>query len=133
MSRIIRYIIAMILGVVAVFLVQFMVTKLWNAAGITWGPNNLPINLNQQIGMLSSAFIAGVIGPCIAVVIAKKKALFLIISFLLIGLSIDLYAAIVPLKPVAMWFRITWVLSVPLQIYLGIEFGGRIIKSKNLQ
>lgn len=110
-----------------------MLTKLWNAAGISWGPNNLPFSLTQQIGMLSSAFIAGVIGPCVAVIVARKKALVLIISFLLIGLSIDLYAAFVPLKPVAIWFRTAWVLSVPVQIYFGIELGGRIIKSNSKQ
>ena len=110
-----------------------MLTKLWNTAGIFWGPDNLPFILSQQLGMLSCAFIAGTIGPCVAVIVARKKALVLIIAFLLIGLTIDIYAALVPLKSVPIWFRMAWVLSVPLQIFLGIELGGQLIKSKSVQ
>lgn len=128
MTKIFRNLLAILIGVISVLLVQFVITKLWNLAGINWGSNNLPFQLPQQIGMLCSAFIAGVIGPCIAVFIARKKTLVIILAFLAIGLSIDIYAAIVPLKPVPMWFRIAWVVSVPIQVYLGIELGGKLIK-----
>lgn len=131
MKTAIRYLLAIVFGVLSVLIIQSLIAKLWNLIGIDWGPDNLPFELNQQIGMLSSAFIAGTIGPCLAVVIARKKALLLIIVFLIIGLSIDLYAAIVPLKPVATWFRVAWVISVPLQVYFGIELGGKIINKKS--
>ena len=127
MKKAFRYILAILLGIISVFIFQFLLTKLWYIGGVSWGPNKLPFELDQQIGMLSSAFIAGIIGPCIAVMVARKKAWIIIISFLLIGLSIDIYAAIFPLKPVALWFRFAWVLSVFLQVYLGVQLGGRII------
>ena len=133
MNKGIRYILAILLGVVAVLTTQFLLTKLWNLAGISWGPNNLPFELPQKVGMLFSAFIAGVIGPGIAVIIAKRKALIIIIAFLLIGLSIDIYASIIPLKPVALWFRIAWVISVPIQVYFGVKLGGLFIKNNNVQ
>jgi uncharacterized membrane protein YczE len=132
-GEILKYILAFIVGVISVFITQFLITKLWNIAGVSWGPDNLPFEKSQQIGMLTSGFIAGVIGPCIAIIIARKKALILILSFLIIGLSIDLYASIVPLKPVDLWFRVAWVLSVPLQIYIGAEIGGRIVNLKSVQ
>lgn len=133
MNKGLRYLLAILLGVVSVFVVQLLITKLWNLAGIGWGPNNLPFELSQKVGMFSSAFIAGVIGPFIAVIIAKRKALIIIIAFLLIGLSIDIYASIVPLKTVAMWFRIAWVLSVPIQIYFGVKLGGMFLKKIGAQ
>lgn len=127
MKKGLRYTLAIIVGLFLVFVVQMAITKLWNLAGIYWGPNSLPFETIQQIGMLSSAFIAGVVGPAISVIIARKKALAIVLIFLLVGLSIDVYASLVPLKPVATWFRIAWVLSVPIQVYFGIILGARVI------
>ena len=126
MSRTLKHILGIVLGLVSVPLVQSLITKIWNKGGVSWGPDNLPFELTQQMGMHCAAFIAGIVGPCVAVLIAGRKTAAIIISFLVIGLSIDLYAALFPLKPVALWFRISWVISVPIQVFLGVWLGLRI-------
>jgi energy-converting hydrogenase Eha subunit C len=130
MKKILRYILAILLGIAAVFLVQMGLTKIWGLNGISWGPGNLPFETIQKIAMLSSGFVAGAAGPFLSVLIARSKAPVIIIVFLLIGLGIDIYAALVPLKPLALWFRIAWVLSVLLQVYVGVQLGGQLLKGE---
>ncbi|NQZ43790.1 MAG: hypothetical protein HRT65_05715 [Flavobacteriaceae bacterium] len=124
----IRIALAILIGLLSVFIVQGLLTRIWNSFGIHWGPENLPFTLPQQIGMLVSAFIGGTVGPFLALVIAKKYSLVIALFFLAIGLAIDLYAALGPLNPVATWFRIIWVLSVPVQVFLGIRIGRKILR-----
>ena len=70
-------------------------------------------------------------GPFIAVLIARRKALALWITFLVIGLAIDGFAALGPLQPLPLWFRITWVSSVVFQVTFGMLLGGLFLK-KNI-
>lgn len=119
---------AILVGVLTVFLVQAGLTQIWKVNGITWGPKNLPYAPLPQLGALSSAFIAGVMGPFIAVLIARRTAVVLWITFLAIGLSIDGFAALGPMQPLPLWFRVSWVSSVVFQVVIGITLGSTFIK-----
>ncbi len=126
-----RMILAILIGILTVFLVQQGITQIWKANGITWGPKNLPYAPLPQLGALSSAFIAGIMGPFIAVLIARRTALALWITFLGIGLAIDGFAALGPMQPLPMWFRVSWVSSVVFQVVIGMTLGSIFLKRKS--
>ncbi len=125
-----RLAVAILIGILTVFLVQAGLTLLWKANGITWGPKNLPYAPLPQVGALSSAFIAGIMGPFVAVLIARRTALVLWVVFLGIGLAIDGFAALGPMQPLPMWFRVSWVSSVVFQVAIGITLGSSFLKKK---
>ncbi|MEM1337937.1 MAG: hypothetical protein AAF634_09995 [Bacteroidota bacterium] len=70
-----RLVLAILIGILSVSLIQAGLTQLWKANDIIWGSKNLPYASLPQLGALSSAFIGGVIGPLIAVLIARRTAL----------------------------------------------------------
>ncbi len=126
-----RMVVAILIGILTVLLVQAGITQIWKVNGITWGPKNLPYAPLPQLGALSSAFIAGIMGPFIAVLIARRTALALWITFLGIGLAIDGFAALGPMQPLPMWFRVSWVSSVVFQVVIGITLGSVFLKRKS--
>ena len=133
MKRILRYVIGFIIGLIAVFVVQFALTKIWSLAGVKWGPQNLPVENIQKIGMLSSTFISGLIGPFIALVICKNSKWIIIGIFFLIAMSIDLYAVLNPLKELKLWFKIIFVILIPLQLFLAVKLFDLFMKKNSLQ
>lgn len=126
-----RLVVAILIGILTVFLVQAGFTQLWKANGITWGPKNLPYAPLPQLGALSSAFVAGIMGPFVAVLIARRTALALWFIFLGIGLAIDGFAALGPMQPLPMWFRISWVSGVVFQVVIGMTLGSILLKRKS--
>jgi len=133
MKRILRYVIGFIIGLIAVFVVQFALTKIWSLAGVKWGPQNLPVENIQKIGMLFSTFISGLIGPFIALVICKNSKWIIIGIFFLIAMSIDLYAVLNPLKELDLWFKIIFVILIPLQLFLAVKLFDSFKKKNSLQ
>lgn len=133
MKKTIRYVIGFIIGLISVFVIQFALTETWSLAGVTWGPKNLPIENIQKIGMLSSTFISGLIGPFISLVICKNSKWIIIGIFFLIAMSIDLYAVLKPLKELELWFKITFVILIPLQLFLAVKLFDLFKKKNSLQ
>ena len=126
-----RLVVAILVGILTVFLVQAGLTQLWKANGITWGPRNLPYAPLPKVGALSSAFVAGIMGPFVAVLIARRTALVLWIIFLGIGLAVDGFAALGPMQPLPMWFRVSWVSGVVFQVIIGMTLGSIFLKRKS--
>jgi len=124
----IKILLAILIGIVAVFTVQLGISKIWNLTGVSWGSENLPYTLQQQIAALITSFMAGTAGPVVAVLIARKKAVAILIAFLAIGLTIDIYAAMGPMKTLPHWFRISWVVGVIIQTALGFNLGGWFLR-----
>ncbi|WP_193166049.1 hypothetical protein [Microbulbifer hainanensis] len=110
-------------SITSVFVVQMMITKIWNIYGVSWGPGNLPVEPNQQIAMLSTTFVAGLFAPIVAIVIYRKIPLSVISAICAFGMAIDLYAALVPLASLPVWFKFAFVMSVPLQVLAGTKIG----------
>ncbi len=133
MNKIIRYIIGFIIGLISVFVIQFGLTEVWFLSGIKWGPQNLPIENIQKIGMLSSTFISGLIGPLISLMICKNSKWIIIGIFFLIAMSIDLYAVLFPLKELELWFKIVFVILIPLQLFLAVKLFDYFKKKNSLQ
>ncbi|WP_350289768.1 hypothetical protein [uncultured Croceitalea sp.] len=131
--KILRYIIGFIIGLISVFAIQFALTEVWSLAGVTWGPKNLPIENIQKIAMLSSTFISGLIGPFIALVICKNSKWIIIGIFFVIAMSIDLYAVLNPLKELELWFRIIFVILIPIQLLLALKLFDLFNKKNSLQ
>ena len=121
MNKILRYIIGFIIGLISVFAIQFALTEIWSLAGVTWGPKNLPIENIQKLAMLSSTFISGLIGPFIALVICKNSKWIIIGIFFVIAMSIDFYAVLNPLKELELWFKIIFVILIPIQLLLALK------------
>lgn len=133
MKKIIRYVIGFIIGLISVFVVQFALTKIWSLTGVKWGPQNLPVENIQKIGMLSSTFISGLIGPFISLVICRNSKWIIIGIFFLIAMSIDLYAVLNPLKEFELWFKVTFVILIPLQLLLAVKLFDLYKKKNSLQ
>ena len=133
MKKILRYIIGFIIGLISVFAVQMVITKIWSLAGIKWGPENLPVENIQKIGVLSSTFISGLIGPFIALLICKNSKWIIIGLFFVIAMSIDLYAVLNPLKDLELWFKIIFIILIPIQLLLAIKLFDLFNKKNSLQ
>ncbi|WGL16028.1 hypothetical protein PVT68_14780 [Microbulbifer bruguierae] len=123
MKKAIALFLLFLISVVSVFVVQLVITKLWNFAGISWGPGNLPVEPIQKIAMLSSTFIAGLFAPIVAITVYRKVPWVVIFAICVLGLTIDVFAALVPLATLPVWFKIVFVVSVPLQVILGTTIG----------
>ncbi len=121
MKTILRYIIGFLVGLVSVFIVQFVLVKLWSLFDVTWGPDNLPFGTFQKLGVLSSAFISGLVGPVISLLICKNYRWLIIGLFFLVAMTIDLYAVFEPLKELELWFRIVFIALIPIQLLLAIQ------------
>ncbi|WP_190808800.1 hypothetical protein [Flagellimonas sp. S3867] len=132
MKKIIRYIIGFIIGFISVFVIQFALTKIWSLAGVEWGPENLPVENIQKMAVLSSTFISGLIGPFISLLICKNSKWIIIGLFFLIAMSIDLYAVLNPLKELELWFKLVFVILIPIQLLLAIKLFDFFKKKTNL-
>ncbi|MCW8195601.1 hypothetical protein F6455_12455 [Proteobacteria bacterium 005FR1] len=131
MKKALKLFFVFLASVLTVFIVQMVVTKLWNFIGVSWGPGNLPIEPVQQTAMLSTTFVAGVSAPIVAIAVCRQVRWILIYSICGFGMAIDVFAALVPLADLPLWFKITFILSVPLQVALGTMVGARfLVKSE---
>lgn len=131
MKKIIMLFLIFVASVVSVFIVQMLITKLWNFTGVHWGPGNLPVELVQQVAMLSTTFIAGVTAPIVAIAIYRNVPWVVIYSICAFGLAIDVFAALVPLATLPLWFKVAFVVSVPLQVIVGTMIGIRLLVQSN--
>lgn len=116
-----------VLAILSVFVVQYGITRVWNIFGVSWGPANLPLELVQQLAMLSTTFVAGLFAPIVAIVLCRRIPWGVIFSICAFGLAMDFYAALIPLADLPLWFRVAFVLSVPLQVYVGTRIGSALI------
>ena len=122
---------ALLLGLFSLFIVQSVITFVWGTFGVTWGPGNLPVAMDQKVAMLMTTFVAGLVGPMVATLVCRKVPVVVLAIMCLIGLTVDVYAAMGPLAPLVVWFRVVFVLSVPMQIVLGGYLGYLLVKQFN--
>lgn len=132
MKKIIYLFLIFLASIASVFIVQLLVSKLWNLAGVSWGPGNLPVDPIQQVAMLSSTFIAGLFAPIVAITIYRAIPWVVVYAICAFGMSIDLFAALVPLATLPLWFKVAFVVSVPLQVVVGTLIGLRVIAPKSV-
>lgn len=105
---------AWLVGVACLFLIQYLVTKIWNLAGVTWGRNDLPIEALQQIATLSTSLIAVFSGSTIAALIAGRDALIVLVVMCLIGMAIDGYFMLMLGNELPILFRAAFVGAIPV-------------------
>lgn len=106
---------AFITGVMALFAVQFSVAKIWSMQGITWGPDNLPLLANQQVGALSTLFTAILGGSLVAAVIGARDKWSVLAAMGVVGVVIDGYFMFVRIgEALPLWFRATFVSLIPV-------------------
>lgn len=130
MKKIIILFLVFTASVASVFIVQMMITKLWNFGGVSWGPGNLPVHPVQQTAMLCTTFLAGLFAPIVAIAICRRIPWVVIFSICAFGLTIDVFAVLVPLASLPLWFKLSFVISVPLQVYVGTKIGVLLFLSK---
>ncbi|WOX05070.1 hypothetical protein [Microbulbifer pacificus] len=130
MKNIVALFLIFIASIASVFIVQMMITKLWNFSGVTWGPGDLPVSPVQQIAMLTTTFIAGLFAPIVAIAICRRIPWVVIFAICTFGLTIDVFAVLVPLVSLPLWFKVSFVISVPLQVYVGTKIGTALFLSR---
>ncbi|WP_078084073.1 hypothetical protein [Microbulbifer mangrovi] len=131
MKKTVSLFLVFIAAVVSVFVVQFLITKLWGFAGVSWGPGNLPVTPAQKIAMLSTTFLAGLLAPIVAIAICRKIPWGIICAICVFGMGIDIFAALAPLASLPTWFKVAFVVSVPLQVIAGTMIGsGFLLENK---
>jgi len=104
------------------FLVQLSVIRVWGLMGVTWGPDNLPLQGSQQFAALLTSLLAIASGAALIAWIARQDARKLLILFGLIGVAFDGYIMFVKIEGLPAWFRVTFVVVVPIAVAVGWFF-----------
>ncbi len=107
-------VLAFIVGVAALFAVQFSVTKIWSIQGITWGPENLPLAAIQQVASLTTLFTAILGGSLVAAIVSGRDRWSVLTAMCLVGIAIDGYFMFVRIgEALPLWYRVTFVSLIP--------------------
>lgn len=112
-------VLAFIVGVAALFAVQFSVTKIWSIQGITWGPENLPLVAIQQFASLMTLFTAIFGGSLVAAIVSSRDRWSVLAAMCLVGIAIDGFFMFVRIgEALPLWYRVTFVSLIPVATVL---------------
>ena len=110
---------AFIFGVISLFGAQIGTSRLWGLFGVTWGRDNLPTTPEQELGALSTLFVAVFVGSLVAAMICKRDTWRVLMVMCLVGVLVDGYAMFVTLQDaLPLSFRLTFVGIIPVATIL---------------
>lgn len=122
----IRHTLALLLGLATVVVVNKLGPAVFERLGFSM-PGHKPVTTNGDLAVfLVYAFIAGFLGAVVIGLISRPLHLAPVLMFLAIGLVLDGLAVLNAMAGFPAWFRIVFVGSLPLQVWLGVEIGGAI-------
>ena len=124
------FIAAIFAGIALMFLVQLSVTRVWWLMEVTWGPDNLPLQGLQQFAALLTSLLAVASGAALITWIAKQDARRVLILFGLIGVVFDGYIMFVKIEGLPVWFRVAFVMVVPIAVVFGWYSANCLLGSK---
>lgn len=122
----IRHTLALLLGLATVAAVNKLGPAVLDRLGFSM-PGHKPVATNGDLAVfLVYAFIAGFLGAAVIGLISRPLHLAPVLIFLAIGLLLNSLAILNAMAGFPTWFKIIFVGSLPLQVWLGVQLGGAI-------
>lgn len=105
-------------GIIVMFAVQIVLSRLWGMGGVAWGPHALPVTPVPQFAALSTTAAAIFFGAAAVVLASGRRASAAFHLFWMIGVAIDSFVMAFVETSLPLWFRVTFVGLIPLSSFL---------------
>ncbi|MEO1043142.1 MAG: hypothetical protein AAFX52_12720 [Pseudomonadota bacterium] len=108
-------------GIIVMFAVQIVLSRLWGMGGVTWGPDALPVTPVPQFAALSTTAAAIFSGAAAVIFASGRRASIPFHLFWLIGVAVDGYVMGLVETSLPLWFRVAFVGLIPLSSFLALS------------